>query len=100
MLTVDIPSHGAIADLAVIGLGGGANATYLRDVLAKLKTTSNQAVLIMGSSPTLNYAVISNAVEDMDLSGVHIVYSGKSAKQTKIAQAVKQTGASYYFIDK
>ncbi len=37
MLTVDIPSHGAIADLAVIGLGGGANATYLRDVLAKLK---------------------------------------------------------------
>lgn len=100
MLTVDIPSHGAIADLAVIGLGGGANATYLRDVLAKLKTTSNQAVLIMGSSPTLNYAVISNAVEDMDLSGVHIVYSGKSAKQTKIAQAVKQTGARYYFIDK
>lgn len=100
MLTVDIPSHGAIADLAVIGLGGGANATYLRDVLAKLKTTSNQAVLIMGSSPTLNYAVISNAVKDMDLSGVHIVYSGKSAKQTKIAQAVMQTGASYYFIDK
>ncbi len=54
----------------------------------------------MGSSPTLNYAVISNAVKDMDLSGVHIVYSGKSAKQTKIAQAVMQTGASYYFIDK
>ncbi len=38
MVTVDIPSHGAIADLAVIGLGGGANATYLRELLTQLKT--------------------------------------------------------------
>lgn len=100
MVTVDIPSHGAIADVVVIGLGGGANATYLREILTKLKTTPNQAVLIMGSSPSLNYAVISNAVKNMDLSGVHVVYSGKSAKQSQIAQAVKQSGASYYFIDK
>lgn len=100
MVTVDIPSHGAIADLVVIGLGGGANAMYLRDLLLKLKAASNQSVLIMGSSSSLNYAVISNAVKSLNLSGVHIVYSGKSAKQTQISQAVKQTGASYYFIDK
>ena len=100
MLTVDIPSHGAIADLAVIGLGGGANATYLRELLTQLKTTSNQAVLIMGSSPALNYAVISNAVKDLDLLGAKIVYSGKSAKQAQIAQAIKKSGASYYFIEK
>lgn len=100
LVTVDIPSHGAIADLAVIGLGGGANATYLRELLTQLKTTSNQAVLIQGSSASLNYAVISNAVKDMNLSGVHIIYSGKSAKQDQIAQAIKESGASYYFIDK
>ena len=100
LVTVDIPSHGAIVDLAVIGLGGGANATYLRELLTQLKTTSNQAVLIQGSSASLNYAVISNAVKDMNLSGVHIIYSGKSAKQDQIAQAIKESGASYYFIDK
>lgn len=100
LVTVDIPSHGAIADLAVIGLGGGANATYLRELLTQLKTTSNQAVLIQGSSASLNYAVISNAVKDMNLSGVHIVYSGKSSKQIQIAQVIKESGANYYFIEK
>lgn len=100
LVTVDIPSHGAIADLAVIGLGGGANAAYLRELLTQLKTTSNQAVLIQGSSASLNYAVISNAVKDMNLSGVHIVYSGKSSKQIQIAQVIKKTGANYYFIEK
>lgn len=100
LVTVDIPSHGAIADLAVIGLGGGANAAYLRELLTQLKTTSNQAVLIQGSSASLNYAVISNALKDMNLSGVHIVYSGKSSKQIQIAQVIKKTGANYYFIEK
>ena len=100
LVTVDIPSHGAIADLAVIGLGGGANATYLRELLTQLKTTSNQAVLIQGGSASLNYAVISNAVKDMNLSGVRIVYSGKSARQPQIAQVIKKSGANYYFIEK
>lgn len=100
MVVVDIPTHGAIADLAVIGLGGGANATYLRKLLTQLKTTSNQAVLIQGGSASLNYAVISNAVKDMNLSGVHIVYSGKSARQPQIAQVIKKSGANYYFIEK
>ena len=100
LVTVDIPSHGAIADLAVIGLGGGANATYLRELLTQLKTTSNQAVLIQGGSASLNCAVISNAVKDMNLSGVHIVYSGKSARQPQIAQVIKKSGANYYFIEK
>ncbi|NLC99814.1 MAG: hypothetical protein GX673_03435 [Gammaproteobacteria bacterium] len=99
-MIVDIPSHGAIADLAVIGLGGGANATYLRELLTQLKTTSNQAVLIQGGSASLNYAVISNAVKDMNLSGVRIVYSGKSARQPQIAQVIKKSGANYYFIEK
>lgn len=100
LVTVDIPSHGAIVDLAVIGLGGGANATYLRELLTQLKTTSNQAVLIQGGSASLNCAVISNAVKDMNLSGVHIVYSGKSARQSQIAQVIKKSGANYYFIAK
>ncbi len=100
LVTVDIPSHGAIVDLAVIGLGGGANATYLRELLTQLKTTSNQAVLIQGGSASLNCAVISNAVKDMNLSGVHIVYSGKSARQSQIAQVIKNSGANYYFIAK
>ena len=99
IMTVEIPSHGLIADQIVIGLGGGANATYLRDVLTQLNNSSERSVLIMGTSPSLNDAVIVNAVKDLDLAGMQIIYAGERGKQTQIAQAIKQTGAVFSFID-
>lgn len=99
IVTVDIPSHGALADLVVIGVGGGANATYLREVFTSMKKSSDKSVLIMGSSPMLDYAVVSNAVKNMDLSGMQVLYSN-TKNHTKMEQDVKSTGATFHFISK
>lgn len=98
MVTVEIPSHGLIADQVVIGLSGGANVAYLREVLTKLKKSSERSIFITGMSPSLNYSVMSNAMKGMDLSGVHIIYSTQSAKYENVKQAVEQTGAQFSFI--
>lgn len=98
IFTVEIPRHGLIADQVVIGLSGGANATYLREVLTKLKKSPERSILITGTSPSLNYSVMSNAMKGMDLSGIHIIYSTQSAKYENVKQAVEQTGAQFSFI--
>jgi hypothetical protein len=97
---INIPSHGVLPDQLVIGLGGGAHAQQLRDILIELKHTENNWALMIGDNPSLDYAVIANAVKELDLTGVQIVYSNKDSKRTKIGQAIKQTGAEFYFIDR
>ena len=95
-----ISSSGMVSDQIVIGAGGGRIVTGLRDAFIFLRKTPNSFLVIMGENPSLDYAMISNAVKDLDLSGAHIVYSGLDAKQTQIAKVIKKTGALYYFIDK
>ena len=95
-----ISSSGMVSDQIVIGAGGDRIVTGLRDAFIFLRKTPNSFLVIMGENPSLDYAMISNAVKYLDLSGTHIVYSGLDAKQTQIAKVIKKTGALYYFIDK
>lgn len=100
VLGYKIPSSGIISDQIVIGAGGGGLLTGLRDALMHLQKTPNSFLVIMGENSTLDYAMISHAINDLDLSGTQIVYSGLNDKQAKIEEVIKKTGASYYFIDK
>ncbi len=99
-LGFNIPSGGMVTDQMVIGAGGGGLVTGLRDALTQLKKMPNSFLVIMGENPSLDYAIISNAIKNLDLSGTHIVYSGLDSKQAQIAEVIKNAGAHYYFIDK
>lgn len=99
-LGYNISSSGMVSDHMVIAAGGGKLLNGLKDALTYLQKTPNSFLVIKGENPSLDYAMISNAVKGLDLSGAQIVYSGKNAKQAQIAEVIKNAGASYYFIEK
>ena len=93
-----IPSHGFIADNLAIAVGGGANATLLREELQDAKKLGDNFFLIMGSSTGVDVAVIGNAVEGLDLKGMQIYYSGTQAQKDKVQAAVEKTQAQFNYI--
>lgn len=99
LITIKIPSHGLLADQATIRLGGGANTGLLREVLQGMKGERGKALLVIGGNPSLDYAVISNAVTGLQLEGVRFIFSGKPSQKAELENIVKATGASFQFID-
>ena len=96
----NIPSSGLVSDQMVIAAGGGRLLTGLRGALTQLKSTPNAFLVIKGENPSLDYAMISNGIKGLELSGTYIVYSGLDTKQAQIAEVIQSSGASYYFVDK
>ena len=45
---------------------------------AEGRLAPNSFVLIIGTSPSLNYFVISNVVKSLDLFGIQVFYSNKN----------------------
>lgn len=99
-LGFNIPSSGLVSDQMVIAAGGGRLLTGLRGALTQLKSTPNAFLVIKGENPSLDYAMISNAIKGLELSGTHIVYSGLNSKQAQIAEVIQSSGADYYFVDR
>jgi len=99
-LGFNIPSSGLVSDQMVIAAGGGRLLTGLIGALTQLKSTPNAFLVIKGENPSLDYAMISNAIKGLELSGTHIVYSGLDSKQAQIAEVIRSSGANYYFVDK
>ena len=95
---IKIPSHGMIADSLAIAAGGGANATQLQKELLAAKASGGKGFLIIGSSSSLDLAVIENATKSQDLSGMQIFYSGGPDKKNEIRAAVEKSKASFHFI--
>lgn len=100
VLGFNIPSSGLVSDQMVIVAGGGRLLTGLKGALTQLKSTPNAFLVIKGENPSLDYAIISNAVKGIELSGSYIVYSGLDSKQAQIAEVIQSSGANYYFVDK
>lgn len=96
--SVKIPSHGLLADNLAIAVGGGANATQLRGALLSAKAQGDKGFLIIGSNGALDLAVISNAVDSQDLTGMTIFYAGDSTKSEAIASAVKKAKGEFHLI--
>lgn len=96
--SVKIPSHGLLADNLAIAAGGGANATQLRGALLSAKAQGDKGFLIIGSNGALDLAVISNAVDSQDLTGMTIFYAGDSTKSEAIASAVKKAKGEFHLI--
>ena len=100
VLGFNIPSSGLVSDQMVIAAGGGRLLTGLRGALKQIKSTPNAFLVIKGENPSLDYAMISNAIKGLELSGTHVVYSGLDSKQAQIAEVIQSSGANYYFVDK
>lgn len=96
--SVKIPSHGLFADNLAIAAGGGANAVQLRNALAAAKAAGDKGFLIIGSNGALDLAVISNAVDSQDLSGMTIFYTGDPAKGDAIGSAVKRAKSEFLLV--
>lgn len=96
--SVKIPSHGLLADNLAIAAGGGANAVQLRNALAAAKAAGDKGFLIIGSNGALDLAVISNAVDSQDLSGMTIFYTGDPAKSDAIGSAVKRAKSDFLLV--
>ncbi len=97
--SVKIPSHGLLADNLAIAAGGGANATQLRNALWAARAAGDKGFLIIGSqNGALDLAVIKNAVDSQDLSGMTILYSGDPGKSDAIRSAVEKANGEFQFI--
>lgn len=97
--SVKIPSHGLLADNLAIAAGGGGNATQLRNALSAARAAGDKGFLIIGSqNGALDLAVIKNAVDSQDLSGMTILYSGDRGKSDAIRSAVEKANGEFQFI--
>ena len=96
--SIKIPSHGLLADSLAIAAGGGANATHLQQELLTAKAAGGTGFLIIGSSGALDLAIIENATDSQDLSGMSIFYSGVADKKNEIRSAIEKSKASFHYI--
>ncbi|TWE05338.1 hypothetical protein FB481_10785 [Pseudomonas sp. AG1028] len=97
--SVKIPSHGLLADNLAIAAGGDANVTPLRNALSAARAAGDKGFLIIGSqNGALDVAVIRNAVDSQDLSGMTILYSGDLGKSDAIRSAVEKANGEFQFI--
>ena len=97
--SVKIPSHGLIADNLAIAVGGGANATLLKQALLQAKNEGDRGFLIIGSGTALDLAIIKTAFDSVDLSGMRIYYAGGEAQKDEARAAVEKAQAHFQFIN-
>ncbi|AZE79623.1 hypothetical protein C4J99_3854 [Pseudomonas synxantha] len=96
--SVKIPSHGLIGDSMAIAAGGGANATALKQALLQAKSAGDSGFLIMGAGTALDVAIIKNAFDSVDLSGMRIYYAGNEAQKDAVRSAVEKAQAHFQYI--
>jgi hypothetical protein len=99
--TLNIPSHGSIADAASIAVDGGGAANQLRESIEQLNNTGGGNLLVTSSNPALPNAHIRGAMKDLSvkIDNVLLIYAGKKEYSDLIKAEVEAKGIKYAFID-
>lgn len=103
-MVTEIPSHGALGDATAISLGGGANATQLRDYLLDSQRSSDayrKKIAVTSRNSALAKVVLVNAVKDLEpdaLSAMWITFVGDASHEAAVRDAVQAAGARYAFV--
>ncbi|WP_301150952.1 hypothetical protein [Metapseudomonas otitidis] len=100
LVTVTIPSHGALADQLAIASGGGANATQLAALLSQVARSSTPRVLVIGGAPALDAAVMQGALKGQRLEGLQVIFAGLPEQEADIATLVRAAGARFDFVSR
>jgi len=100
IIGIQIPSHGLLGDLIARGVGGGANARQVANLLSKAKRNPDYAVLFITNNVRLDSTIIANAVEGIKLEGVKFFLVARPSDAPMFESIIKATGADFVFIDK